>query len=143
MALDASLIAMVESLQENINQDPAPPLMTEDTDRGAARLSDLMTVDDGVTGTAVVTPPARIEAVVPPDTGTLGDAILGKLDNLSSHYQDAVKHAHDALDGTRSPGLHDMLRLQFNMTVVTMEIDVLGKGVSKVVQTLDQLTKLQ
>ncbi|MGI4847216.1 MAG: hypothetical protein ACRYGK_03635 [Janthinobacterium lividum] len=83
MGLDTSVIAMIEQIREMPADDPAPPLMTDDAARGAARLSDLLGVEEGpATGAINAAGPARGSN---DNRGTLGDAILGQLDRIGEN----------------------------------------------------------
>jgi hypothetical protein len=74
---------------------------------------------------------------------TLGDAILRRMDSLGSDFRKKVDHIQEMLKvapGTYST--HQMLQLQMEISLVSIEVEVVGKGVQKAVQHADQLTKL-
>ncbi|MDB5839906.1 MAG: hypothetical protein JWQ23_1858 [Herminiimonas sp.] len=140
MAIETTVIALADQVTTNSPADMAPPMMSDDTTRGAARLSELMAVEDKV-------PEGGVDGVgnsAGAGTGTLGDAILGKLNAVSERYQVAVNDAHKTLDvAAPAPSLPELMRLQLKLATVSLEIEVISKGVSKAVQHVDQLTKLQ
>lgn len=140
MALDTTLIAMIEPISTT-PQDPAPPLMTDDTAQGAARLSELMSVQESpATGDVVeATAPAGAST----SHGTLGDAILGKMENVRQRFEAVVVDAHDAIEKMNAPSVQDLLAVQFKLLTASLEVEVISKGVGKAVQHVDQLTKLQ
>jgi hypothetical protein len=77
-------------------------------------------------------------------TGTLGDAILDKMNAVGKHYQQTAAEFNDsAIEGTSALGLSAMLKLQGRMIQVSLEVDVVSKGIAKGLQHADQLTKLQ
>lgn len=141
MGLDTTVIAMIEPSSAPLPDDPAPPLMTDDSARGAARLSELMAVEDSpaveaAAGTALPIDGARGDS-------TLGDAILGKLDRISQRYESVTKDAYDAMTSTDTHSLQSLLGVQIKLVAVALEVEVISKGVGKAVQHFDQLTKLQ
>ena len=76
--------------------------------------------------------------------GSLGDAILSGLNRLGADFQQAWSQKNLALasDSTAwTPS--QLLQLQANVQTSSALMDVMGKGVSKVVQGVEQLTKVQ
>jgi hypothetical protein len=102
----------------------------------AERFQKLMSTE-GTPDVDSMTPIAR-------GAGTLGDAILSKMNAVGKNYQKTAAEFNDsAIDGTSALGLSAMLRLQGRMIQVSLEIDVVSKGIAKGLQHVDQLTKLQ
>lgn len=80
----------------------------------------------------------------PAQGGSLGDAILSGIDRLSADFQQAWAQKNLALDSdptTWSPA--HLLQLQANVQTASTLMEVMGKGVNKVVQSVEQLTKVQ
>ena len=140
-------------VQDNmvVMDDAAPPRMTSDSSFGSARLTELLAVED-------LAPVQQVEAAQPVDpaaiasvpptapTGknTLGDSILGTLDGVGKRYLSAVDRAHKDLNTTAtSTDLASLLSMQLKIAALSLEIEVVSKGVAKATQHFDQLTKLQ
>lgn len=73
----------------------------------------------------------------------LGDAILSGVDQLTSEFQQAWAAAQQgryADTSTWSAG--QMIQLQGRLLEASVMLDVIGKGVSKAAQDIEQLTKL-
>ncbi len=76
--------------------------------------------------------------------GSLGDAVLSGLNKLSGEFQDAWAQKNAILaKGPEALSAGDALRLQAAIGTTSAVIDVVSKGVSKVVQGIEQLTKVQ
>jgi len=76
--------------------------------------------------------------------GSLGDAILSGLDRLGADFQQAWAGKSLTLDSDPSSWTPaQLLQLQVQTQTASTVIDVMGKGVSKVVQGIEQLTKVQ
>jgi hypothetical protein len=78
----------------------------------------------------------------------LGDAILRKLSDVSRSYREHSVAALKTIEGQASgqpnmKSISELLSLQFQMAEHSLEIEMISKGVSKVVSHVDQLTKLQ
>jgi hypothetical protein len=75
---------------------------------------------------------------------SLGDAILNAMAAAGQTYQAKKEVVNTALtSGAERLGPMDLIRLQIGMADASLYVDILGKGVSKAVQNIDQLTKLQ
>jgi hypothetical protein len=73
---------------------------------------------------------------------TLGDAILSGIDRVSAEAKQTWEAAH-AVPAGPNIGLHDLLTLQANFVKFSFLYEVIGKGISKSVQNLDSLVKMQ
>lgn len=118
------------------------PTPTPDAQAGGARLSELLVapVDGG--GMTI----EMVPGVPPPEQGhkVMGDIILAKLDAIGTEYRTNVSQAYDVLEKSpKEVTLQEMMKLQLDMAVVTLEIEVVGKGVQKAVQHVDTLAKIQ
>ena len=79
-----------------------------------------------------------------PTTKTLGDAILARIDAVGANYKQNVNRAYAALEKSpRENTVEDLLKMQLDLAVVSLEVEVVGKGVQKAVQHVDTLSKLQ
>lgn len=118
------------------------PHTSSDVNSAGEHLSDLINAADEATfysGQGV----EHISAAAG-HTHTLGDAIMQRLDSMGTSFRVRVERTHhmlESLPGTYS--LQEMLKLQLEMSAISVEIEVVGKGVQKAVQHADQLAKLQ
>ncbi|WP_076998302.1 EscI/YscI/HrpB family type III secretion system inner rod protein [Variovorax sp. KK3] len=80
----------------------------------------------------------------PRKTG-LGGAILDSIQAMGDNYRvrhDTVVNSLNHSKG-QSPGVLELMRLQVNINEMSLHLDVVTKAVSKAVQHIDTLTKLQ
>ncbi len=118
------------------------PVVTTEVEEGGARLSELLAAPTEGAGYALELAPAAQDAG--PSTKVMGEVIMAKLDAIGAEYKTNMAQAYKALE--KSPqqiSLQEMLKLQLDMAVVGLEIEVVGKGVQKAVQHVDTLAKLQ
>jgi type III secretion protein I len=74
--------------------------------------------------------------------GTLGDSILKGLQNVSEDFRKSWASVNATLDG-KVDSVSDLLKLQMGMAQVSLQFELIGKGVSRATQNIDQLVKLQ
>lgn len=88
--------------------------------------------------------PDRAVAPLAPGRGTLGDAILDRMNSVGEAYRTTRETFAASLDvGPKEMSLIDLMRMQFRLADMTLSVEVISKGVSKFTQEVDQLTKLQ
>ena len=138
-----STIAQWELVQADQTALPASlPAITHEVETGAIRLDELLAVPaDGASWS--IEPLGAVQAA-PQGVKVMGEIILAKLDAIGAEYKVNVNHAYEVLE--KSPNevtLQEMMKLQLDMAVVSLEIEVVGKGVQKAVQHVDTLSKLQ
>jgi type III secretion protein I len=93
---------------------------------------------------AVLEPPSAstLEPVAP--TGTPGDSIIEGMKSLGVEFRESWSAMKVALNGPMEQmTLADMLRVQMQMLQVAVQVEFIGKAVSKSTQNIDQLTKMQ
>jgi hypothetical protein len=74
---------------------------------------------------------------------SLGDEILARLDAVGADYKANVARAYTALEKSpRENTVEDLLKMQLDIAVVSLEVEVVGKGVQKSVQHIDTLSKM-
>lgn len=131
---------------ELVQAGPVPtpdtlPTVTPEVEAGGERLSELLvSPPEGVTYALEPIPPAQ----EPGGTKVIGEVIMARLDAIGTEYKTNVNLAYKAIE--KSPqqiSLQEMMKLQLDMAVVALEIEVVGKGVQKAVQHVDTLAKLQ
>lgn len=75
---------------------------------------------------------------------TLGDAILSGVSQLSSDFQHAWAQKHHGLNSDMNTwSAAQLVQFQAHVQTSSALLDVMGKGVSKVVQGIEQITKTQ
>lgn len=86
------------------------------------------------------------QAAPPPmiiKSATLGDAILGGIQNLSSEFQQSWRTVHAALESGNQMTMTEMLKLQMGLVQVSVQYEMMGKAISRSTQNIDQLVKMQ
>lgn len=74
---------------------------------------------------------------------SLGDEILARLDAIGADYKANVARAYTTLEKSpRENTVEDLLKMQLDIAVVSLEVEVVGKGVQKSVQHIDTLSKM-
>ena len=76
-------------------------------------------------------------------SATLGDKILGGLSSLSTDLQQSWKNDAAAVNNDGMMTTNDMLKLQMNLTQMSVQYDLLGKAISRSTQNIEQLVKIQ
>lgn len=75
---------------------------------------------------------------------SMGEVILAKMDNVGKKFTTHMEQVHSLLDkAPNSLSLPELLKIQIELGALTLEIDLVGKGVTKATQDVDQLSKLQ
>lgn len=124
------------------------PVMSSVSGSDAARMSDLMS-NPALQAPAQAAPPAPAAAVTPASevrqaANSMGDKILNAWDSVGRQYNEGAARIDKMISvdaGTLT--MSDALRLQVEFFRTSMQIDMMGKCVSKSGQHLDTLTKLQ
>jgi len=91
-------------------------------------------------------PAEALAAAIPaaPAGVTPGDSILNGMSSIGTDFRDGWAAMQQAL--ARPAGemtTAEMLRLQMQMVQLSVQVEMVGKVISKTTQNLDQLTKLQ
>jgi hypothetical protein len=75
---------------------------------------------------------------------SMGEVILAKMDSVGKKFTTNMEEIHSLLEKSpNSLSLPDLLKIQIELGALTLEIDLVGKGVTKATQDVDQLSKLQ
>jgi len=128
VGMAGAMLAQVEVL--------SPAVRVEDVD--AARFAE-MVQPVVVPGDVSLT---TIADVAP--TGTPGDSILEGMKSLGADFRESWSAMKAALDAPMSQmTLADMMRLQLQMVQISVQVELVGKTISKATTNIDQLTKLQ
>ena len=121
------------------------PALRSVSEADEARLSDLLSARDAQASKATqqVEPPAADVQPLRPNS-TMGDAMLRNLDSAGRSYSEVNAKIMDVLKvGSANLNMADLLRIQIMLVDTSMKVDLIGKGISKATQEIDQITKLQ
>lgn len=77
-----------------------------------------------------------------PASNTLGEAILNTLQSASTQMQQSWQQAAEVVAG-KDINMADMLQLQMTVVQTSIQYELLGKGISKSTQNLEQILKTQ
>jgi type III secretion system YscI/HrpB-like protein len=136
----SAVLSVMAQLASGAEAEPGGPLSNSDTAGAAARLSDLLSAPDG-TSVPGVDP---VDGVSQSGPATLGDAILNKLNAVGEHYSKTVADAEQIVAmPSNKLGLSEVLQMQLSVSQLSLDVELISKGVSKAVQHVDTLTKLQ
>ncbi len=136
-----SLAIMSETAQSGGSNDLpyASPAVMDARDRLANLLSERDIVP--VTG---ADPMLSLSTVPKPLGGAMGEMLVAKLDAVGSEFKANMVRAHEEMEKAPDQlSLRDILKLEYEFAVITLQIDVVGKGVQKAVQNMDTLVKMQ
>ena len=124
------------------NDEVFVPEVTQQVQQDGVRFSDL--VASRIEQPQVAANPAVVPTSAAIDTKSLGDVLLKRLDVVGNNFTKNIQRTHQILDTLPADlRVQDMLRLQLEMASISLEVELVGKGVQKAVQHVDQLTKLQ
>jgi hypothetical protein len=136
-----SVVAQVSMPSSGIDS----PALRSVSEADEARLADLLSARDAQASQPVqqVQPPAAdVQALRP--NNTMGDAMLRNLDSAGRSYTEINAKILDTLKvGSANLNTADLLRIQIMLVDTSMKVDLIGKGISKATQEIDQITKLQ
>lgn len=137
--------AMVEAMNTSPSIDSDEvfvPAITRQVQQDGVRFSDL--VAKRIEQPEMAAKPAVVPTTTEIDTKSLGDVLLKRLDVVGNNFTKNIQRTHQILDTLPTDlRVQDMLRLQLEMSAISLEVELVGKGVQKAVQHVDQLTKLQ
>lgn len=137
--------AVVETMSTDpsIDSDEAfVPEITQQVQQDGVRFSDL--VANRIEPPQVAANPAVVATNPAIDTKSMGDVLLKRLDVVGNNFTKNIQRTHQILDTLPADlRVQDMMRLQLEMASISLEVELVGKGVQKAVQHVDQLTKLQ
>jgi hypothetical protein len=75
---------------------------------------------------------------------SLGTMFVAKLDAVGTDFKNNIERAYSTFERTPEDiSLVDVMKAQYEMAVVTLQIDVVGKGVQKSVQNAESFLKMQ
>lgn len=143
MAEIGSAVVETMSTDPSIDSDEVfVPQITQQVQQDGVRFSDL--VANRIEPLQAAANPAVVPTNVAIDTKSMGDVLLKRLDVVGNNFTKNIQRTHQILDTLPADlRVQDMMRLQLEMASISLEVELVGKGVQKAVQHVDQLTKLQ
>ena len=142
-ALMAASAPAVSPLNAAVSPSAAPE------SRASARFAELMAGGGleearGASAAVSVAPAAVSDApLAVAGKESLGDRILNGLSGASSDFQQSLGKVRGVLDAGNQMSPTDLLKLQLNLTQVSIQYDLIGKAISRTTQNIDQMVKIQ
>ena len=136
MAVEAiSVVAQINSQSSWVDS----PVSRSVTESDAGRMADLMSTQ--TTQAKSGTPPVTDIA---PAGNSMGDQILRSIDSAGKTYKAKAAEIDRLLNlDANKLTTTELLKMQMRLIDTSMQVDLISKTVSKAVQHIDQLTKLQ
>jgi type III secretion protein I len=138
-------IAVASTLAPLVPTAPAVPLVPDAL--ATARFSELMQASPAISPTSA---PVAVESTAVQQTPTtalsgvsLGDRILTGMQGVSSDFQSSWKSVAATLESGETLSTQDLLKLQLQLTQVSVQYDLVGKAISRSTQNFDQLVRVQ
>ncbi len=143
MAFDTFAEQMLAQLDPAVGVPPTIPVVTPEVQVDADAFSRLMSVQNEQIPVPAGVLFAHSPAPATQDpTKNLGNAIVSVADNVGSDYKQNIQRVYSAL-GRESLSTAELMRLQLDVAVASLEVEVVGKGVQKSVQHVDTLVNLK
>lgn len=140
--MDIAATSLATTLMGSTLDTPAAPLAPADP-LATAQFAQMM----GAQAPATEPPqPVVIDSaavLLPAENRTMGDNILTGMESMSSEYRQAMTKVNAALDSSGDMTISDMLRLQMGLMQISVQHELVAKGISRSTQNLDQLVKIQ
>lgn len=144
-AISITVEAIEAPIEAGVGFDDAPAPADQD---GVRRFQRAMEDEDAA---------APVGSAASPGQGgplaSMGDAILRQMQEISRNYRESKEKVAISVEEqsmskgasalTDGKSVFKLLALQMQLAEATLEVDVISKGVSKFVSTVDQLSKLQ
>lgn len=140
--MDIAITSMALSATSSAPITPAQQLLPAD-ELATAQFANIMAAPGSSTEVVPVTLTDASVLVAPAQTATMGDQILNGLQNVASELKQSINDVSTALKPGVDLSVSDLLRAQMGLMQVSVTYELVGKGISKSTQNLDQLVKLQ
>lgn len=148
------IAAAAASLASSTVTAPGPASLPPADGAAAARFSEVMrggsplAPDDPAGPFVPGTGPSDLGPRSTPSSGStplnIGESILSTLQNASEGMRQAHVKIQSLLEAQGEPmTVRQGLALQFQLSVTTLQYDLIGKVVSKSIQNVDQMVKMQ
>jgi type III secretion system YscI/HrpB-like protein len=132
------IISMIAQATTQSSWVDAPGLRSV-SESDAGRLADLLS-----TQSVQASSPSAITDLTPVNGNSIGDAILRSMDAAGRSYKAKANEINQLVNNDNAHlSTIDLLRIQYQLIDSSMQVDLISKTVSKAIQHIDQLTKLQ
>ncbi len=75
---------------------------------------------------------------------TIGEKLVAKLDAVGSDFKANMVKAQEEMNKAPDQwSVRDVLKLEYELAIVSLQVDLISKGVQKAVQNIDTLVKIQ
>ena len=118
-----------------------PPPLAPDA-LATAQFSSLMTVPGAapMQSQVITEASANLQAIELP---SLGDNILKGLQGMASEFKQSMTNVSASLDRGTNMSVSDLFKVQMGLMQMSVQYELIGKGISRSTQNLDQLVKIQ
>ena len=117
-----------------------PPLASDAL--ATTQFSSLMTVPGAAPlQSQVVTEASANSATI--EHSTMGDNILKGLQGMASEFKQSMANVSASLDPGTNMSVSDLFKVQMGLMQMSVQYELIGKGISRSTQNLDQLVKIQ
>ncbi len=118
------------------------PAVTPEVQAGSERLSELLDVP--AEGVVYSLEPLQPTSLTVQGNKEIGTIFMARLDGIGAEFKSNVNRAYDTLEkAPQEVTLQELMKLQMDMAVVTLGIEVVNKGVQKAVQHVETMAKIQ
>lgn len=134
-----ALLNSAQSFSDISEKSLGIPSITPEVDSGSMRLSELM-------NSKSVTPVSSVPQMdgTTSVTKTMGEVIIAHLDNVGSNFTSHLEKFNTLVHKVPNElNLPVFIEMQIQMAAISLEVELVGKCVSKGTQDIDQLSKLQ
>jgi hypothetical protein len=122
---------------EPVNPNP----LGMDLDALGQRFSEMISAPEGIQG---IERSSKVSSIEMAPANSLGTMVVAKLDAVGMDFKNNMERAKATFENApQDISLIDALKAQYEMAVVTLQIDVVGKGVQKSVQNVESFLKMQ
>ncbi|MGE0329468.1 MAG: type III secretion system inner rod subunit SctI [Ramlibacter sp.] len=140
--MDIAFSSVSLPLTPALGVDDAVPARAPANEANVERFNAAMESPGGAAATPAVT--AAGEAAQPYSARHgIGDNILNGIKSLSGELEQKWGSLHKDIGISGNMTSADMLRMQMQLCSMTMQFDLVSKGVSKTTQNIEQLVKMQ
>jgi hypothetical protein len=140
MANETAAISKVRALDDPVGISPYGEPLTDDEMSAAGWLSEALSASPPTDPSS-----QAVQAKPTNSVATVGDAILRGLAQVSASYMKSAGELHTAIEdgGSSKPSLMGAMQLHMSFIEVSLQADIVSKGISKSEQSVEQLVKQQ
>lgn len=139
--MNEALIAF-ETLKQPVSESASDtfvsPALPKDRQSDADFLGRLLQDSDMQSGSL----PGEMRPTAIGGENTLGGAVVNAADKIGADYKQNIERVYSELDSDTLT-TRDLMKIQLDLVVVSLEVDVIGKGVQKGVQHVDTMVNMK